>query len=206
MKSLISSQMLKSTWLSFCLLLLPLPARAHVPDQRQWGAAVGGVQMAVEDAGFAEPGVPKLRVTFRNLRAEDLNLYLGVVGGSGRRPCQLDPAPAAACDLNFNLDVTDAAGARRRPRFSGIYFVAGRLDPCIVRLGAGLTYALEVSLDQFWSPDAKEYGLKLGHGKYQLALEFEGRAPEHVNLDQQYIKRMSFWQGKLRSNTLALRQ
>jgi hypothetical protein len=179
-------------------------ASAQESDRRQWGEASGGVQMAVEDAGFVGAGVRRLRVTFRNLRDEEVNLYLGVVGGAGVRPCKLDPAPAAPCDLNFGLDVTDAAGKTRKLTFSGIYYVAGRLDPCVVRLGAGSTYTLEVSTDQFWSPDAKEWGLRLSPGRYHLALEFEGRTPGHVNLDQQYIKQLSFWQGKLTSNSLAV--
>jgi hypothetical protein len=198
------TKVIETFCLTLCLLLLLLQVGAQELDRRQWGEASGGVQMAVEDAGVVGAGVRKLRVTFRNLRDEEINLYLGMVGGRGVRPCKLDPAPAAPCDLNFNLDVTDSAGTMRRLSFSGIYFVAGRLDPCIVRLGACATYSLEVYSDQFWSPDAKEWGLKPGPGKYQLSLDFEGGAPEHVNLDQPYIKQMSFWQGKLRSNSLTI--
>jgi hypothetical protein len=190
--------------LTLCLFLLLLQVGAQELDRRQRGEASGGVQMAVEDAGVVGAGVRKLRVTFRNMRDEEINLYLGMVGGRGVRPCKLDPAPAAPCNLNFNLEVTDSAGTMRRLSFSGIYFVAGRLDPCIVRLDAGSTYSLEVYSDQFWSPDAKEWGLKLSPGTYHLALVFEGRGPEHVNLDQPYIKQMSFWQGKLRSNSLKI--
>jgi hypothetical protein len=195
---------LETVCLTFCLLLLSLPASAQEPDRRQWGEPSVGMRMSVEDAGFDGEGVRKLRVTFRNLRNEGVNLYLGFVGGRGVRPCKLDPAPAAPCQLNFNLGVTDAAGKTRRLRFGGIYYVAGRLDPCIVELGAGLTYTLEVSFDQFWSPDAQENGLEPGPGQSRLELEFEGRAPERGNLDQQDIKQMSFWQGELRSNTLMI--
>src|SRR5438128_6254463 len=173
---------------SFFLLNPGFTVRAQSAGDPLWGNPSGGVRMSVEDAGFDGAGVRKLRVTFRNLRTEGVNLNLGLVGGRGVRPCKLDPAPAAPCQLNFNLGVTDAAGKTRKLRFGGIYYVAGRLDPCIVQLGAGLTYTLEVSFDQFWSPDAKENGLEPGPGQSRLELEFEGRAPERGNLDQQDLK------------------
>src|ERR1044072_1396998 len=95
----LGAKVLKSVCLTCCFLLLSLTASAQAPDRRQWGGTVGGVQMAVEDAGFVGAGVRGLRVTFRNLRDEEINLYLGLVGGAGVRPCKLDPAPSAPCDL-----------------------------------------------------------------------------------------------------------
>jgi len=200
----LSAKVLKLACLTCCLLLPLLSAIAHATDRQQWGEASGGVQIAVEDAGFVGAGGRRLRVTFRNLSGEEINLYLGDVGGAGVRPCKLDPAPAAPCNLNFGLDVTDAAGKTRKLRFSGVYYVNGFLKPCVVHLGAGSTYTLEVSTDQFWSPAAKEWGLKLRPGKYQLDLEFEGRAPGDENMDQQHIEQVSFWQGRLRSNSLMI--
>src|SRR5256885_6647783 len=84
-------------------------------------------------------------------------------------------------------------------------FVAGRLDPYIVYLRAHTTYALELGLDQFWSPATHEYQpLALSPGIYETSLEFEGREPGIVNLDQAYISKMTFWKGKLTSNSLSL--
>src|SRR5258705_6837457 len=75
----------------------------------------------------------------------------------------------------------------------------------MVPLQAHSTYVIELGIDQFWSPDTGDYeGLRLDAGKHDISLEFEGRAPGSVNLDQPYIKQMSFWKGKLTSNTLTI--
>ena len=161
--------------------------------------------MSIADGGVVKTGVPNLRVTFRNLRDEEINLYLGTVGGGGPRPCKLDNREVT-CTFNFNLSVTDANGTIRKFEFRGMSYVAGRLDPYIVHLQAHSTHTIELGIDQFWSPDTGDYeGLRLDAGKHDISLEFEGRAPGSVNLDQPYIKQMSFWKGKLTSNTLTIR-
>jgi hypothetical protein len=165
----------------------------------------GDVEMSIADGGVVKTGVPNLRVTFRNLRDEEINLYLGTVGGRGPRPCKLDNREVT-CTFNFNLSVTDASGTTRKFKFRGMSYVAGRLDPYIVHLQAHSTHTIELGIDQFWSPDTGGYeSLRLDAGKHDISLEFEGRAPGSVNLDQPYIKQMSFWKGKLTSNTLTIR-
>jgi hypothetical protein len=84
-------------------------------------------------------------------------------------------------------------------------YVAGRLNPYIAWLRAGSTYTLDIGLDQFWSPETKEYELKLAPGDYQIFLEFEGREPDLLSHEQQ-INKMNFWKGTLKSNTLAIRK
>jgi hypothetical protein len=84
-------------------------------------------------------------------------------------------------------------------------YVAGRLDPYIVPLQAHSTYVIELGIDQFWSPDTGDYeGLRLDAGKYDISLQFEGHEHGTFNLDQPYIKQMSFWKGKLTSNSLTI--
>src|SRR5215211_4205232 len=162
------------------------------------------VEMSIAAGDVIKTGVPKLRVTFRNLRDEEINLYLGTIGGRGARPCQLDHREVT-CSLNFNLSVTDANGRTRKFEFRGMDHVAGRLDPYIVQLQAHSTYTIELGMDQFWAPDTGDYKtLRLDAGKYNISLQFEGRDPETKNLDQPYIKHMSFWKGKLTSNTLTI--
>lgn len=203
MKSL-CSKALSLICITFFLCLLCLPVRGQSSDNLQWGEAVDGVQMSISEAGVVKAGVPNLRVTFQNNRKEDVDLYLGIVGGSGPRPCILENR-TVPCTFNFTLGVTDAVGKTRRFRFKGIMYVAGRLDPYIAWLRAGSSYALDIGLDQFWSPETKEYELKLAVGEYKIFLEFEGREPD-LNSHEQSINKMNFWKGRLKSNVLAIRE
>ena len=177
------------------LLLLSLSSGTQASDD---------VEMSIADAGVVKTGVPNLRVTFRNLRDEEINLYLGTIGGRGPRPCKLDNREVT-CSFNFNLIVTDASGGTRKFRFRGMAYVLGRLDPYIVHLQARSTYTIELGIDQFWAPDTGDYkSLRLDAGKHDISLQFEGREPGRVNLDQPYMKQISFWKGKLTSNTLTI--
>jgi hypothetical protein len=189
---------------SFFLLILSLTVRAQSSGGLQWGEAVDGVQMSISEAGSVKAGEPNLRVTFKNDLKEDVDLYLGIIGGSGPRPCVLENR-TIPCTFNFTLSVTDAAGDARRFKFKGIMYVAGRLDPYIAWLRAGSTYALDIGLDQFWSPETKEYDLKLAPGEYRIFLEFEGREPDLMSYEQS-INKMNFWKGRLKSNTLTIRK
>jgi hypothetical protein len=198
----LSIKILNLVCASFLLLIWGLPVKAQSSGNLQWGEAVDGVQMAISEAGTVKPGVPNLRVTFKNNRQEDVDLYLGIIGGSGTRPCVLENR-TIPCTFNFTLGVTDAAGKTRRFKFKGIMYVAGRLDPYIAWLRAGATYALDIGLDQFWSPETKEFELKLADGENRIFLEFEGRKPDLMS-HEQAINKMNFWKGTLKSNTLAI--
>lgn len=181
-------------WLLLLLLNFPTGAQSS-----------GHLEMSIAHGDAVEMGVPSLRVTFRNLSEKEINLYLGSIGGRGPRPCKLDQREVT-CTFNFNLSVTSASGTTRKFKLRGMDFVAGRLAPYIVHLQANSTYTIELGIDQFWSPDTGDYqSLRLDSGSKDLALQFEARAPGPVNLDQQYIKQMSFWKGKLTSNTLTVR-
>jgi hypothetical protein len=189
-----------------CLLVFVLnnQVKAQSSNGLEWGDAVDGVQMSIGEAGVVKPGVPILKVVFRNLRDKPINLVLGFVGGSGPRPCKLDNRQIT-CTLNFNLFVTDPAGVARKYTFRGITFVAGRLEDYLVRLEADSTWALELGLDQFWSPATREYDpLTLRPARYQLSLQFEGRGVKFVNIDQKYLEKMTFWTGTLTSNLLTI--
>ena len=203
MKSLCNG-VLNLICVSLFICVLSLPVRAQSSDNLQWGEALDGVQMSISEAGSVSTGLPNLRVTFQNNRKEDVDLYLGIIGGSGPRPCLLDNRHIP-CTFNFTLGLTDAAGKERRFRFKGIMYVAGRLDPYIAWLRAGSTYALDIGLDQFWAPEMKEYELKLTPGEDKIFLEFEGRTPDLMS-HEQAINKMNFWKGTLRSNTLVIRR
>jgi hypothetical protein len=178
------------------LLLVSISLRTQSSDD---------IKMSIEADGRVKNGVPNLRATFRNLRDEEINLYLGTIGGRGPRPCKLDNREVT-CSFNFNLSVTDANGRTRKFKFRGMDYVAGRLDPYIVHLQAHSTYTIDLGIDQFWAPDTGDYKtLRLDAGKYDISLQFEAHEPATANLDQTYLKRLSFWKGKLTSNTVTMK-
>jgi hypothetical protein len=84
--------------------------------------------------------------------------------------------------------------------------VAGRVDDYIVSLRVGSTYTLQLTLEQFWCQETKEFSIPLLSGDNYLTAEFEGRRAVLVNSDMPGIKHMKFWLGKVNSNTLTLRR
>lgn len=179
-------------------------AQTAEPRQTQANEMVAGIQMTISEISLFKPGVPNLRVVFRNLADRDLNLVLGEVGGYSPRPCKLDNREIS-CTLSFKLTVRDGNGVERTYTFRGIAFVGGRIDPYIVHLPAHSTYGLELALDQFWSPATREFEpLALSSETYKLLLEFEGREPGPANTGQEYSSKMTFWKGKVTSNLLTI--
>jgi hypothetical protein len=177
---------------------------AQTPPVQQSRESVNGVQLVIGENGLIKPGIPNLQVTFRNVSDRDLNINLGEIGGGSPRPCKIEKR-TISCNLNFKLNVSNPSGATRTYTFRGIGWVAGRLDAYIVNIREHSAYTLELGLDQFWSPQTNEYRPpELAPGTYELSLEFEGRAPSIINLDQRYIERMTFWQGKVISNSLSM--
>jgi hypothetical protein len=104
------------------------------------------------------------------------------------------------------IKFTDSQRKTRRfeffdKRYSGI---GGRVDDYLVPLRAHSTYTLQLSLDQFWCQDTKEFSIPLLAGDNYLTAEFEGTGANLINGDTQGIKFMNFWRGKVESNTLRL--
>jgi hypothetical protein len=105
----------------------------------------------------------------------------------------------------IRLILTDAKGKSRELHFSDRRYpgVAGRVDDYAVPLRAASSYSIQVSLDDYWSPDAKQPRLNLAPGKYRIRAEFTGSGARHVNADTQGMQLMNFWKGKLRSDEKA---
>jgi hypothetical protein len=140
--------------------------------------------------------VPEFQVAFRNVGTEDVTLNLGFMLANGK----------VQLPQNISLNVTDAVGQTRKlkfldRRYSGVF---GRLDDYVVPLRAGSTYTLKLRIDQFWSPDTKEFEWKFPPGKYQVMAQFEGSGAKISNPDVIGIKLMNFWLGKVQSNTMVV--
>ena len=155
------------------------------------GRAVKGVQMCLASSGA------NLELAFRNVGDHDVMLNLGVMMSNGK--VQLPNRVA--------IKFADARGKTRLFQFGdGRYpTVAGRLDDYVVPLRVGSTYTLQLTLDQFWCLETKEFSIPLLSGDNFLTAQFEGTGANAVNLDMPGIRLMNFWFGKVESNTLTLR-
>jgi hypothetical protein len=157
-------------------------------------------------------------MAFQNVGPQKLALNLGIVLGNG----------ASKYPNKITLNLVDANGATRRLRLFKPTFIAGRVDDyivclepidpssqvafseeghtvtwsddSIVTLVSGSIYSINLSLDDFWSPDTKEYRLKLSPGKYQVRAQLETDGPTRLWSTQ--IKSMNFWKGALETNAL----
>ncbi len=161
-------------------------------DDNDCGAAVDGLQMCLAQSGS------NLRLALRNVGDHDLTLNLGIMLANGK--VQLPNRLA--------IKFTDAQGKTRLFEFGDkrYGFVAGRVDYYIVPLRVGSIYTLQLTLDQFWCQETKEFSIPLLSGDNYLIAKFEGTAATDVNLDMPGIKLMNFWLGKVHSNTLTLRR
>lgn len=183
-----------------CFFLTPLMSSASSRSQSigsvQWGVPVDGLQISISVADSQNLDVPEFQVALRNAGKQDVTLNLGFMLANGK----------VQLPQNISLNVTDAPGKTRKLKFFDRRYpaVAGRVDDYVVPLRAGSSYTLKLSLDQFWSPDTKEFELKFIPGKYQITAQFEGGGAKTSNLDVPGIKLMNFWLGTLQSNIIML--
>jgi hypothetical protein len=182
------------TCLFINLLTSSVSSRAEPTDTPQWGVAVDGLQMSISADDSHNLDVPEFQVVMRNAGKQDVTLNLGIMLANGR----------VQLPQNISLNVTNALGKTRKLKFFDRRYpaVAGRADDYIVPLRAGSSYALKLSLDQFWSPDTKEFELKFFPGKNQITAQFEGGGAKTSNLDVPGVSLMNFWLGKLQSNII----
>lgn len=156
------------------------------------GPAVEGLQMCLTPAGS------NLQLGLRNVGDRDITLNLGVMMANGK--VQLPD--------RIGFKFTDAQGKTRLFKFGDKRYpgVFGRLDYYIVPLRTGSTYTLQLTLNQFWCQETKEFSIPLLSGNNQLTALFEGTGADSPNLDMPGIKLMNYWLGKVESNTLTLRR
>lgn len=181
---------------TFLCLLSPDSSGGRAADNSQWGAPIDGLQMSITALNSSDMSVPAFQVALRNIGERDVTLNLGIMLANGK----------AQLPDRIRLSLMDAGGRIRELRFFDKRYpaIAGRVDDYVVPLRAGSTYILTLSLDQFWSPDTKEFQLKLSRGKSQIVAHFEGGKARTDNLDTPGIKFMNFWEGDLDSNALAV--
>jgi len=184
------------TCLFLSFFLSSASSRGQSLGNLQWGATIDGLQMSISLADSRHTGISEFRVALHNAGEKDVTLNLGMMLANGK----------VQLPTRISFNVTDSTGKIRRFGFSDPKhgFVAGRVDDYIVPLRANSIYTLIIRSDQLWSPESKDYGLKLAPGKYQVATQFEGSGAKAFNLDKPEIKLMNFWIGKLQSNALGV--
>lgn len=86
----------------------------------------------------------------------------------------------------------------------GLGGIAGRMDPMVVPLPPGATFALGIDLTQYGAPKEKDWQLNLSPGHYMLQAEYTGIGVSQrtTNLDMAGIALMPFWTGHVQSANL----
>lgn len=139
-----------------------------------------------------DPGLsPQFEVSLQNIGKDDFVLNVGYMLANGRVMF-----PAAV-----RLELSDFAGHIREleyfdRRYPGI---AGRVDDFTVALRAGSTYALRLSLHNYWSPGTKDDAIELPPGRHRMRARFEGKGVTITNLDMQGVGLLNLWKGVVQS-------
>ena len=179
---------------SLCLFIIlsSVSASRQQLETTPWGQSVDGVQMSLASTGS------NLQLALRNIGDRDVTLNLGIMMANGK----------VQLPTNIAMKFTDAQGKSRLFKFGDKRYpgVGGRLDDYLVPLRAGSAYTLQLTLDQFWCYETKEFSIPLLSGNNYLTGHFEGTGANAVNLDMPGIKLMNFWFGKIESNTLTMRR
>ena len=129
---------------------------------------------------------PAFLISIENKGDAYLMLNLGVMLGNGDYPTAI------------GLTLDDYEGNSKNLHFSDPS-IAGRVDDYIVRLRAGSTYILKVSINDFWYPNGPEWRLNLKPGVYRVGAQLDSRGIQHVNSGEEEKMRMDIWKGTLRS-------
>jgi hypothetical protein len=185
-----------SICLSLALFLSSAPLSVQSAESFQWGAPVGGLQMSISASGSRNIDVPEFQVALRNIGDRDVMLNLGSMLANGK----------VQLPRRIGLTLTDAGGRTRELHFFDKRYpaIVGRVDDYVVPLRVGSTYILTLNLDQFWSPETKEFQLQIPPGKNLITAQFEGSGARSSNLDTPGMRLMNIWEGKLQSNALAV--
>lgn len=168
-----------------------------VAGQHVWGPSADGLRIGLAVLSGTDPGLsPQFEVSLQNTGKDDFVLNVGYMLANGRVMF-----PAAV-----RLELSDFAGHTREleyfdRRYPGI---AGRVDDFTVALRAGSTYALRLSLDNYWSPGTKDVAKELPPGRYRIRARFAGKRVTITNLDMQGVGLLNFWKGVVQSGIVEL--
>jgi hypothetical protein len=159
------------------------------------GKAVDGLRLRLEvfARGRGEK-LPGCRLILENVGEDDLNVKLGFSLANGKSH------HADAVRLLARLE----GGKTRTLTYAALPGVAGRLDPFVVPLPAGASYALPCRLDKFADDETGDRIDWTAKG-WRITAELLGEAVTRANVDMQGLTLVRYWRGKVRSNEVRLR-
>jgi hypothetical protein len=140
------------------------------PQYEREALCSDGVRMALSAAAAtASPSKAEFCLAFQNVGSEDALLNLGIMVGGFQEPWAI------------RLILADPEGQPKEIlyRSTRVGIVRGRVDDLIVALPSGGTYILGIDLAQL----SLYPKLELRPGRYRLAVRFEGKGPQWLNLD-----------------------
>ena len=133
-------------------------------------------------------------VELHNRGSQALILNLGMMLANGREqyPDKIRLQLTGPNNKLFHLEMT------------GPGMIAGRIDPMVLPLPSGATFALMIDIEHYYAPATKRWKLNLSPGHYTLRAEYTGVgiSQRAANFDMLGVALMPFWTGRVQSNIL----
>ena len=177
-------------------LLTPSSRQAPVMAGQAWWERNGGLRIGIVDVNrdSASSADMQFEVALENIGASDFVVNLGHMLANGK----------VMFPSSVRLVLTDPSGQTRELQYFDRKYpgVAGRVDDFTVALRVGSVYTIRATLDHYWSPSTKEFGVTLTRGRYRILARFQGEGARTTNLDMPGLALMNFWKGTVQSNPL----
>jgi hypothetical protein len=177
-------------------LLTPSSRQAPVMAGQAWGERNGGLRIGIVDVNrdSASSADMQFEVALENIGASDFVVNLGHMLANGK----------VMFPSSVRLVLTDPSGQTRELQYFDRKYpgVGGRVDDFTVALRVGSVYTIRATLDHYWSPSTKEFGVTLTRGRYRILARFQGEGARTTNLDMPGLALMNFWKGTVQSNPL----
>jgi hypothetical protein len=173
-----------------CLCQAPLMA-GHALGEPNGGLRIGIAAVNRDSASSADV---QFDVALENTGTADFVLNLGHMLANGK----------VMFPSSVRLVLTDPSGQTRELEYFDRKYpgVAGRVDDFIVALRVGSVYTIRATMDHYWSPSTKEFGVTLSSGRYRILARFQGEGARTTNVDMPGMALMNFWKGTVQSNPL----
>jgi hypothetical protein len=175
-------------------LLTPSLRQGPVMAGQAWGKPNGGLRIGIAavNGDSASSADVRFEVAFENTGTADFILNLGHMLANGK----------VMFPSSVGLVLTDPAGQTRDLQYFDRKYpsVAGRVDDFTVALRVGSVYTIRTTMDHYWSPSTKEFGVTLVRGRYRIVARFQGEGARTTNLDMPGVALMNFWKGSVQSN------
>jgi hypothetical protein len=175
-------------------LLTPSLRQVPVMAGQAWGEPNGGLRIGIAavNRDSASSADLQFEVALENTGAADFVLNLGHMLANGK----------VMFPSSVRLVLTDPSGQTRDLEYFDRKYpgVAGRVDDFTVALRVGSVYTIRTTMDHYWSPSTKEFGVTLVRGRYRILARFQGEGARTTNSDMPGVALMNFWKGTVQSN------